>query len=105
MVTNEIQDSIVFDKTEVDFGRVKRNKTVGVHFIYSGDKEIKSIRESCLCLSHRKVKFLDRTEITIWWDTSKSVNKSNKFKSWKRATVFFEDGSFQNLNLIAEIYE
>jgi hypothetical protein len=105
MVINEVQNSIDFDKIVYDFERVKKGKIISTKFIYTGEKSIRSIRESCLCLSHRKTKFLDRTEITVWWNTNKSTKRNTVFKSYKNLVIFFDDNSFQSLALIAEIYE
>lgn len=99
------ENSIDFDKVEHDFGRIKKNTIIQTTFAYTGKKQIVSLKESCMCLSYRKTKFLDRIEITVWWNTAKSINKSNKFKSFKQVVVTFDDKTTQGLTLIAEVYE
>ena len=105
MVIDTVQNSINFDRIEHDFGKIKKGGIISTKFIYNDKKPIRSIRESCLCLSHRKTQFLDRTEITVWWDTNKSTKKTYIYKSYKSLVLFFDDNTFQSLTLRAEIYE
>jgi len=105
MVIDTVQNSVNFDRVEHDFGKIKKGGIISTKFIYNDRKPIRFVRESCLCLSHRETKFLDRTEITVWWDTNKSTRKTSIYESYKSLVLFFDDNTFQSLLLIAKIYE
>ena len=83
------------------FGEIEIGKTVSAIFTYTGTQEIKEINTSCFCLSTRKTKFLDRTEIKVSWNV-KPTPKINK-PSKKKVDIIFDNDDEITLTLTGTI--
>lgn len=87
MHIEKTEDNLNF--TLFDFGDIYIGKKYSTTFIYTGEKEIKSIIPSCFCLSITKIKYLDRTEIKVTWNV-KPTPKVN-YRSKKKIDLILDD--------------
>lgn len=101
MDSKQTVNNLKFDYYQYDFDEVKVGETKIATFTYHGDLNIKDVNPSCFCLSIRRTKYLDRTEIRISWKI-KPTPKIN-YKSKKTIDITFENDDQVTLTLTATI--
>lgn len=99
MVAKQIADNLSHSYHNFDTLKIGERKTAT--FIYTGKQEIRELKTSCFCLSTRRTKYLDRTEIRVTW-TAKPTPKINR-PSKKTVDIIFDNGDETTLILEAII--